>query len=65
MKIYYLKWSPTGAVSDGGAAYTTRKRAEEHAEYCNGRLSRRRRILCCKWIIGTLDLKEGPNHENR
>jgi len=58
MKIYYLKWSATGrAPEEGGAAYTDKARAEQHARYCNERLSWKHGIFRCRWIIGTLDLK--------
>lgn len=62
MRIYYLKWSGTGRAPKDGAAYTDERQAEIYADFCNSRRGWKGRILGYRWVIGTLDLKEGSKY---
>ncbi len=62
MKIYYLKWTSTGAAPADGVAYTDKERAENHAAQCNKHKSWVNKLFDGghQWVVGTLNLKEGP-----
>ena len=60
MKIYILKWVGSSGTSIGDKAYTDKERAERVAEKGNKHISWYARMLGYRWVVSSLNLKEGP-----
>ena len=58
-EAYCLKWTGTGRIATK-ACYTDLERAKEHIVYANKQLSWVYRLSGDRWVIETLEIKEGP-----
>jgi hypothetical protein len=63
MEIYYLKWITSNGISIGKGAYTDKERAEKLVEKGNKRRSWTARFLGGRWVVASLELREGPGKE--
>ncbi len=62
MILYYLKWITSSGVRvpKDGAAFTDKERADTYRDLCNTERNWRHRLLGAQWVVGTLNLREGP-----